>query len=163
MKKDAEVQLLMRERAKGNSQELAAARAGMSVRTARSYERRAQLPSQRKQPRTYRTRPDPFAEDWPWVQAQLERDSALQAHTLFALLCEQYPGRYQSGQLRTLQRRITTWRSLMWGSIASTRLSGRSIRHGSIAIQRWPRSTSSLASSRSGPIAGMTNCSRASI
>jgi hypothetical protein len=112
MKKDAEVQLLMRERAKGHSQELAAARSGMSVRTARSYERRAQLPSQRKQPRTYRTRPDPFAEDWPWVQAQLERDSALQAHTLFALLCEEHPGRYQPGQLRTLQRRVTTWRAL---------------------------------------------------
>jgi hypothetical protein len=112
MKKDAEVQLLMRERAKGHSQELAAARSGMSVRTARKCERRGQLPSQLKQPRTYRTRPDPFAEDWPWVQAQLERDSALQAHTLFALLCEQHPGRYQPGQLRTLQRRIASWRAL---------------------------------------------------
>src|SRR5213593_4789483 len=111
MKKDAEVQLLMRERAKGHSQELAAARSGMSVRTARSYERRAQLPSQRKQPRTYRTRPDPFAEDWPWVQAQLERDSALQVKTLFDELCLLHPGRYQPVQLRTLQRHVAVWRA----------------------------------------------------
>ena len=111
MKTDAEVRLMMRERAKGKTQEQAAARAGMSVRTARTYERRAQLPSQLKQPRTYRTRPDPFAEDWPWIQAQLDRDPALQATTLFTLLCEQQPGRYQASQLRTLQRHIAAWRA----------------------------------------------------
>ncbi len=44
MKTDAEVRLMMRERAKGKTQEQAAARAGMSVRTARQYERRGQLP-----------------------------------------------------------------------------------------------------------------------
>ena len=111
MKTDAEVRLMMRERAKGKTQEQAAARVGMSVRTARAYERRGQLPSQLKQPRTYRTRPDPFAEDWPWIQAQLDRDPALQATTLFTLLCEQHPGRYQASQLRTLQRHIAAWRA----------------------------------------------------
>ncbi|MBV8718538.1 MAG: MerR family DNA-binding transcriptional regulator [Chloroflexi bacterium] len=64
MKRDAEVLLMLHERAKGRTQEQAAARAGMSVRTLRLYERRGQLPSQMKQPRTYRSRPDPFAEDW---------------------------------------------------------------------------------------------------
>ncbi len=39
MKSDAEVLLMKRERARGKTQEQAAARAGMSVRTARSYER----------------------------------------------------------------------------------------------------------------------------
>ena len=85
--------------------------AGMSVRTVRAYERRGRLPSQLKQPRTYRSRPDPFAEDWPWVAAQLERDPALQGQTLFGLLCEQHPGRYQASQLRTLQRHIAAWRA----------------------------------------------------
>src|SRR3989449_11690753 len=111
MKQDAEVLLMLRERAKGRTQEQAAARSGMSVRTVRSYERRVRLPSQLKQPRTYRTRPDPFADDWPWVQAHLERDSAVQAQTLFALLSDQHPGRDQVGQLRTLQRRIALWRA----------------------------------------------------
>src|SRR5919199_5731923 len=111
MKRDAEVLLMLRERAKGRTQEQAAARAGMSVRTARAYQRRGKLPSQLKQPRTYRSRPNPFAEDWPWVAAQLERDPALQGQTLFGLLCERQPGRYQAGQLRTLQRQIAAWRA----------------------------------------------------
>jgi hypothetical protein len=40
MKRDSEVLLMRRERAKGRTQEQAAARAGMSVRTIRRYERR---------------------------------------------------------------------------------------------------------------------------
>jgi transcriptional regulator with XRE-family HTH domain len=111
MKTDAEALLMLRERAKGRTQEQAAARAGMSVRTARTYERRARLPSQLKQPRTYRSRPDPFAEDWAWVVEQLEQDPALQGQTLFGLLCDRHPGRYQASQLRTLQRHIATWRA----------------------------------------------------
>jgi len=31
--------------------------------------------------------------------------------TLFGLLCERQPGRYQEGQLRTLQRHIASWRA----------------------------------------------------
>ena len=111
MKRDLEVLRMMRERAKGRTQEQAAARAGMSVRTARTYERLGQLPSRLKQPRSYRTRPDPFAADWPWVVSQLERDAALQATTLFALLGTLHPGRYQSGQVRTLQEHIAAWRA----------------------------------------------------
>jgi hypothetical protein len=111
MKTDAEVHIMLRERHKGKTQAQAAARAGMHPNTARKYTRAGKLPSQLKQPRTYRTRRDPFADDWPWVQAHLERDSAVQAQTLFALLCDQHPGRYQVEQLRTLQRRIALWRA----------------------------------------------------
>ena len=111
MKRDPEVLCMLRERAKGRSQEQAAARAGMSVRTAGTYERLGQLPSQRTRPRPYRTRPNPFAADWPWIVGQLERDAALQATTLFALLGTQHPGRYQAVQLRTLQRQIAAWRA----------------------------------------------------
>src|SRR4029453_11958254 len=102
MKQDAEVLVMLRERAKGRTQEQAAARAGMSVRTVREYERRAKLPSQLRHPRTYPARPNPFVEDWPWIVKLLEDDPALQGQTLFGLLCERQPGRYQAGQLRTL-------------------------------------------------------------
>jgi hypothetical protein len=112
MKTDKEVHIMNRERHHGKTQLQAAARAGMHPNTARKYEQAGKLPSQLRQPRSYRTRPDPFAADWPWVQAHLERDSAIQAHTLFALLLDLHPGRYQSGQLRTLQRRIAHWRAL---------------------------------------------------
>jgi len=46
------------------------------------------------------------------VVSQLERDPALQGSTLFALLCERHPGRYQPTQVRTLQRHIQQWRVL---------------------------------------------------
>jgi hypothetical protein len=111
MKKDAEVVLMRRERAKGKTQEQAAARAGMSPRTARQYERLGKLPSELRQPRRYRTRPNPFADDWAWIASQLERDPALQTTTLFGLLCVRRPGQYQAGQLRGLQRQIAGWRA----------------------------------------------------
>jgi len=112
MKNDTEVKLYMSERRKGKSQRVAAARAGMSERTARKYERAGKLPSELKRPHDWKTRTDPFEEDWPWVVEQLERDPALQASTLFALLCEKHPGRYRPTQDRTLRRHIARWRAL---------------------------------------------------
>lgn len=110
MKTDAEVRLYMKERSKGRTQAQAAAKAGMSLGTARKYERAARVPSQLKQPRAYRTHPNPFADDWPWAVALLARDPALQAKTLFGLLVERAPGRYRPGQLRTFQRHVAAWR-----------------------------------------------------
>src|SRR5215471_12131106 len=102
----------MQARRKGATQRVAAAKAGMSERTARRYERAGKLPSQLKRPHTWRSRPNPFEQDWPWVVEQLERDPALQATTLFALLCAMQPGKYYSAQLRTLQRHVASWRAL---------------------------------------------------
>lgn len=102
---------MMQERAKGKTQAQAAARGGMSERTARKYERAGALPGQLRQPRTHATRPNPFADEWAWVGEQLAGDPALQATTLFAVLCERSPGRYQASQLRTLQRHIAAWRA----------------------------------------------------
>ena len=112
VKKDTEVKLYMQERRKGTTQRIAAARAGISERTARTYEQAGKLPSQLKRAHTWNTRTDPFEEDWPWVIAQLERDPALQGSTLFALLGEQHPGRYRPTQVRTLQRHIAQWKAL---------------------------------------------------
>src|SRR5258708_25678581 len=112
MKKDAEVIRYMKERHKGTTKRVAAARAGMSERTARKYERAGKLPSQLKRPRTWRTRVNPFEEDWAWVVEQLERDPAIQSTTLFALLCERHPERYRPTQDRTLRRHIARWKAL---------------------------------------------------
>lgn len=102
----------MQERSKGTRQRLAAARAGMSERTARKYEKSKELPSQLKRPHDWNTRTNPFEQDWPWVVSQLERDPAFQGSTLFALLCERYPDRYRPAQVRTLQRHIQRWRAV---------------------------------------------------
>jgi hypothetical protein len=103
---------MLRERKKGKTLEQAAARANMSVPTARKYVRAAKLPSTLKAPRTYRTHPTPFEADWRWVEAHLQRDPALQAKTLFGVLCDEFPARYSEGQLRTFQRHVARWRAL---------------------------------------------------
>ena len=112
VKKDTEIRLYLQERKKGMTQRVAAARAGIGERVARKYERAAALPSQLKRSHDWKTRTDPFEEDWPWVVSQLERDAALQGSTLFALLCERHPERYRPTQERTLQRHIQQWRVL---------------------------------------------------
>src|SRR5947209_10849639 len=126
MKKDAEVLRYMRERRKGTNQERAAARAGMSVKTARKYEQAGKLPSQLKEPRTWRTRPNPFEEDWPWVVEQLQRDPALQGATLFAELCQRHPCKYRLTQVRTQRPACPDYR--LWalnGVCPDLRFAGR--------------------------------------
>jgi hypothetical protein len=109
----------MRERTKGRSQEQAAVKANLKSRkTVAKYERLNQLPSELKQLRSYRTRPDPFSEDWPEVERMLQAAPELEAKTLFEWLCEQRPDQYQEGQLRTLQRRVTDWRALNQEQVA---------------------------------------------
>lgn len=111
MKTDGEVRLLLKHIAQGKSQAIAAAKAGMCESTARKYQHATKLPSQLKPLRTHRTRENPFAADWDWIEGEISHDPALQANTLFELLTEKYPGRYQEGQLRTLQRHIRSWRA----------------------------------------------------
>ena len=103
----------MRERTKGRNQEQAAVKANLKSRkTVAKYERLSQLPSELKQPRSYRTRNDAFSEDWPEVEQMLVAAPELEAKTLFEWLCERQPGKYQEGQVRTLQRRVSDWRAL---------------------------------------------------
>ena len=97
----------------GKTLAAAAAAAGMSERTARRCQSGG-LPSTAKAPRTWRTREDPFANVWQSeVVPQLvaDTDGRLQALTLFTALCRRHPGRFQPGQLRTLQRRVREWRA----------------------------------------------------
>ena len=96
----------------GKTLAAAAAAAGMSERAARKWQSGA-LPSTAKAPRTWRTREDPFADVWQSeVVPQLvaDTDGRLQVLTLFKALCRRHPGRFQPGQLRTLQRRVRGWR-----------------------------------------------------
>jgi hypothetical protein len=110
---------MMKERTKGRSQEQAAVKANIKNRkTVAKYERVGQLPSELKQPRQYRTRADPFAQDWTEVERLLQVTPELEAKTLFEWLCEQRPGQYQAGQLRTLQRRVADWRALNQDKVA---------------------------------------------
>ena len=90
----------------------AADKAGMDEKTARKYRRLGKLPSEVRQPHTWRTRQDPFADVWPEIQAKLKLNPGLQAKTLFQDLQHRYGERFKEGQLRTLQRHIKQWRAL---------------------------------------------------
>lgn len=95
------------------SQEVAAAKAGMSLSTAKRYlatngKRKFKPPEER----TWRTRQDPFVEVWPSLEAMLQRDHGLEAQTLMDWLLESYPEQFRPGQVRTLRRRIHDWRVL---------------------------------------------------
>ena len=91
---------------------VAAAKAGMSDRTARKYLRSGTLPSESGPKRRWRTRPDPFAEVWDEVRELLVTNPGLEAKTIFAYLQRCDPGQFPDGQLRTLQRRVKQWRAL---------------------------------------------------
>jgi len=91
---------------------VAAAKAGMDEKTARKYLRQGKLPSETQKEHTWRTRKDPFADVWAEVRAKLELNPGLEAKTLFEDLQRRYPGQFQDGQLRTLQRRVKRWRAL---------------------------------------------------
>ena len=62
-------------------------------------------------PRTYRTRPDPFATAWDEIQVWLAAAPERTAKSIFQDLQRRYPGRYPDVQLRTLQRRVQEWRA----------------------------------------------------
>jgi hypothetical protein len=89
----------------------AAMKADMHRETARKYVAAGKLPSELTQPRDWRTRPDPFEEHWLELEAKLQATPELEAKTLFELLQQQHPGRYEDGQLRTLQRQVKRWRA----------------------------------------------------
>jgi hypothetical protein len=91
----------------------AASKGEMCEKTARKYLRAGELPSQMKKPHTWRTREDPFEGVWEEIREMLEESEAkFEAKTLFEYLQRKYPGRFQDGQLRTLQRRMKVWRAL---------------------------------------------------
>ena len=88
-------------------QAIAAAKAGMDAKTARKYRRLGRLPSELAAAERGRTRPDPFVAVWEEVAALYESNAGLEAKTVFEYLQRQNPGRFQDGQLRTLQRRVS--------------------------------------------------------
>jgi hypothetical protein len=94
------------------SQELAAAKSGISERSARRIDQAGALPSQ--SPRRYwRARADPFVDVWDTeIVPLLKSAPKLMAVTLLRKLQSDHPDRFADGMLRTLQRHIRQWRAL---------------------------------------------------
>ena len=93
-------------------QEAAAAKVGISVRTARRIEHAAVLPSQQPR-RQWRTRRDPLEGLWESeILPRLRAAPGLTATTIFEDLQRRLPEAVPANILRTLQRRIREWRAL---------------------------------------------------
>ena len=80
---DQQVRQLREEMTKLGCVEVAALRVGMHRNTARKYLKMGQFPSDLKRVRTWDTRPDPFAADWPELETRLKLAPTLQARALF--------------------------------------------------------------------------------
>ena len=83
---DRQTRLLRQKRMEGKTQETAAAKAGMSVRSARKWQS-GPLPSQAKPEHRWRTRPDPFDGVWEdEIETLLRNDPTgkLKATTIIA-------------------------------------------------------------------------------
>lgn len=115
MVKDAQVSLLRRKMTtKKMTKASAAAAAGMSERSGRRW-RKGPLPSEKKKPRSWRTRLDPFAAVWSGVIVPLleaDEKRVLEARTIIGELERRYPGEFGEAQVRTLQRRMSDWRAV---------------------------------------------------
>src|SRR5271169_4930425 len=108
---DRQVMLYMT-RSQQHDQESAAAMAGFSARTARRIDNDPRLPSQKRQPRTWRTRTDPLTDVWPRVLEML-KIPGMMAVTIFEDLQDEVgPEAFPDRVRRTLERRIARWRAL---------------------------------------------------
>jgi hypothetical protein len=91
-----------------HKQNVSAAKAGISERTARRIDKGDFSPN--KDQRNYRTRADPFDGDFEkHLVPLLSKDPLIQPITLMDKLEELFPGKYDESKLRTLQRRVSKW------------------------------------------------------
>lgn len=108
---DKQVRRLMKLIQKEKTLAIASSKAGMDEKTARKYLTNGKLPSQCRIEHDWRTRKNPFEEEWSDITDKLETNPGLEAKTIFDYLQRQKPGKFQDGQLRTLQRHIKVWRA----------------------------------------------------
>jgi len=106
---DAQVKVMRKQLDKDNNLTHAAMKADMDPKTARRYRDLGVLPSEARGERTWRTRDNPFEEDWPEIVVKLKLADSLDAKTIFEDLATRKPGKYEPGQLRTLQRHVRKW------------------------------------------------------
>jgi len=96
-------------------QEAAAAKVGISVRSARRIERAGGLPS-KQEARPWRTRSDPLSRWWESdIVPLLASAPGLNAVTILEELQRRYPTEVMPALLRTLQRRLRQWRTIYGG------------------------------------------------
>jgi len=87
-----------------------ASKAGMDRKTASKYIHGGHGPGEQCKARDWRTREDPFADEWAQIEGWLEAKPDLEATSVLEQLLRLYPDRYEEKHLRSLQRRFRQWR-----------------------------------------------------
>ena len=106
-----QIGVYMKEKKKGRTKVIAAAKAGMSERSSYYLEKRTHAVANKE--RSWKTRKDPFEYVWESeILPLLEKEPKLQAKTLFRDLQRKHPDEFPDSQLRTLQRRVQAWQAI---------------------------------------------------
>lgn len=92
------------------NKEVAAAKSGMSAKTARKYLLVQKLPSEMKKARTWKTRSNIFVDIWSEIEDMLNKSPKLHATTILSTVINKYPDKFKFSHKRTLQRLIQSWR-----------------------------------------------------
>ena len=66
-----------------------------------------------QRPRWWRTRPDPLENVWPQILSYLQDHPDATGTAILKVLMRDHPDEVGSKQLRTMQRRLKQWRSVM--------------------------------------------------
>jgi len=106
-----QVEIYMRSRKQGSTQELAAAKAGISKSTGSLIDRNKRQ-GKRNGIRTWQTRKGPFDGIWEAGVVPKLQQGIYQATFLLRELQKQYPDQFADSTLRSLQRKIAEWRAL---------------------------------------------------
>ena len=94
------------------NKELAAARSGMSAKTARKYLLAQKLPSEMKKERHWKTRSNIFSAVWCEIEDMLTKSPKLQATTILQYLINKDPDKFKISHKRTLQDLCKNWRAI---------------------------------------------------
>ncbi|HEY9460717.1 MAG TPA: IS21 family transposase [Paralcaligenes sp.] len=107
---DQQIKLYMEHR-RDSTQAVAAAKAGISERSARRIDSQELQPGTAARP--WRTRADPLIDVWDTIVVPLlERSPSITTIGLFDHLCEHHADRFDPRARRTLERRVLAWRQL---------------------------------------------------
>ena len=106
MIKSTQHRVLLKEFGKTGSITMSSMKSGMTRKTGAKYLRGGKGPSESRQVRDWRTRKDPFADVSEDIRRMLGNAPELEALTIFNDLQKRHPGKFDDGQLRTLERRV---------------------------------------------------------
>lgn len=110
MIKQTQYRTLIKEFNKSGEITMSSMKSGMTRKTGSKYLKLGKGPGELRQPHTWHTRQNPFADVASEIDDMLKKAPELQPLTIFTHLQEKYSGKFDDGQLRTCERRVKEWK-----------------------------------------------------